>query len=52
MITVDDADGLVEPSLASDASEPHHIPDGGRVEHACEEDIDGGGERLEEHATV
>lgn len=46
---VDDADGLAEPPLASDASELHRLPhDGGRVEHAREGDLDGGVKRLEE----
>lgn len=48
-VLVDDADGLAEPPLASDASELHRLPhDGGRVEHAREGDLDGGVKRLEE----
>jgi hypothetical protein len=52
-VLVDDVDGLAEPPLASNASEPHRIPDdGGQVEHAREGDLSGGDKRLEEHAAT
>jgi hypothetical protein len=52
-VLVDDVDGLVEPPLASNASEPHRIPDdGGQVEHAREGDLGDDGERLEEHVAA
>jgi hypothetical protein len=53
-VLVDDADGLAEPPLASNASEPHRsIPNNdGQVEHAREGDLGGDGERLEEHVAA